>query len=259
MAVVKNSKYWENSSIHEKKLESLKKFTWKHLKVLNTKYWLANLSYGFLVCLMICFGGTTTDLMQCRFKYKYSEAIEFHGIHLITQTVVTPLIGIFLQKTGRKSLGMAITGFASFLMVLLLVLLPAKPSPLCYVTFIIYGFAHAALSTASYPCITQSVSEYAVSIGVSVLWVVRNIISFLVPILIGRWSKPRTVEAYQKCLWLLFGLGVVGFGFTLWLYFLDILGSGNLNMVESRLEFLEYRRKRNDEFMEISIRNFEKK
>lgn len=236
----------------KQQLSRLKKFTLKHLKTLNLKFWISSLTFMVSSSLVLTIGDTCTDLMQSRFGYHYSEAVKFFVIHLVIQTIMTPIFGFFMQKTGLKIVIVLLTAICSFGMVILLVILPSSPSWLCYLAIVLYGFAHAGISTSIYPCMTQAISEHSVSIGMSIFMILQNLMCTVVPFIIGKLARGRTPASYQNCLYLFLGMSIFGLGGAVAIFLYDLFGDRIFMRLESDEKFLRYRKMKNKEFIEIS-------
>ena len=227
-------------------------FTWSHLRTLNVVFLCTLVCYTFIPIVFFTMAMTSTDLFMNRFGYSYQEAKNFLGIINSLQIILMPISAYVLQKYGYKSLSMVFGSILSICGILLLVILDSKPTILAYVAIVLLAAYFSLYGPAIGPCMSMSLPKDSVGVGLSIATVFQQIALALTPYVIGWLSKERDIKSYQRCLYFMLTMSVIGFIFALLTFILDYSSGKLLHLPENSLEVSKLRAIKNLEFRTIS-------
>lgn len=227
-------------------------FTLSHFKTFKPLSICCILCYAFIPSVMYTMTGTITDLCQIRFGFKYADAKNMISLIQAVQIVALPLFGAVIQKIGYKPWFLVAGSLLSIGSVLGLISAPEEPSWIVYTSYVVFALYFSFYAPAIIPAIGMSLPNGAVSIAYSMGSVLQMGVLSVTPMVVGWLSNSRTPVSYQKCLWFMLGIGLIGLFFALGTILFDCAEQGILSMPENSEDVRQLRADKNEKFVRIS-------
>ena len=170
-----------------------------------------------------------TGMLESRLGISANEASQLFSWFPIGAMVLTPILGLFLDKVGKGATMLMIGSVLVFSCHLIFALAPLTEA-ITYVAIIILGVSFSLVPASLWPSVPKLVDERYLGSGYSVIFWIQNMGLFATPVVIG-WAlekfNPGVTEAihagqeatynYTVPMLIFASFGVIAFFLAFWL------------------------------------------
>ena len=227
-----------------------KPFSFRHLRYIKPKSWIAFTVIVLFIQMYYQFTNTATDLFMIRFGMTYQSAKNTVAILPLSNAILIPIFSAFYQKYGQKPLGLFLSAALAVVTYLGMSLFPSQDvGILIYIAAaclsLFFALFNSCLYTAAIICIPKESTSFMIAFLVTL----QNVVSAGLPVYYSYFYGPRTVQAYQNTLYALAGFcgGCAVLSFILFLA--DISGDKLLTLPENDKRVKKIQRKMSMDFL----------
>ena len=204
-------------------------------------FWAVSMAFALISNSYYNFIDFSTDCIENKFKYEYTEAKDFVSLVTLGVVFTLPFFSYVVLKVGRKGhflLGSAVIACISFLF---LAFIPNENGPGVFIGMIGISLFFSLYNSAIWSSIALTVPKQAVSFAYAAATTLQNIGLTVFPLLFGWINQERTGEAYQKSLIGLAIIAALGALVSVFIVINDLTTGGVLNYPENDKKVTEIR------------------
>ena len=221
------------------------KASFRDIRSFRVIYYLLLINSVFVYSGLYGLTNNINHLLVKRFGFNMVHAGRIVPIIYVCPIVVSPLVGILIDKKGKKPLILIISCLGLLCIHFLLAYLPEskQKDPNYNIIWVLLGIGcfYAIFVATYWPCIAFVVKPHMIGIAYGLVFSVQNLALVVVPLVIGK-VNGDTYEYFHGYFWteiVLAGLAAVGFFFSVGVFFEDRrrgsrLGKSRLNNRGSR-------------------------
>ncbi|OMJ89247.1 hypothetical protein SteCoe_8635 [Stentor coeruleus] len=200
------------------------KFKLSDVKTLPLCYWMLLLNCLMVESIVMCFSNITSGYLQVRFNFDPVSAGNIMSIVFIVCTIASPLVGMIIDKIGKRILMLIISSFMFMIIQIAFALTPDQNKPILPMIFLgLNGLAYSTYITVFWTCIPFIVEEKVIGTAYGGCYSCVNLGFFVIPMLIG--YIQENTSSMHGYLWvnvLLIVLGFIGILTAFVVYRIDI-------------------------------------
>lgn len=221
------------------------KFRFSDLKKFNTlPFWLVTASCVIIYMAIFPYIQFCSDMLSSEFGFG-SLASTFYAMPYIISAVMSPILGIIIDKVGRRALFISVSSIMILLACVSTMFIPAASSPdetqwLCLIPLSLLGIGYSVYAAALWGCIPYTVPAKLVGTAYGLCTAIQNIGLTISPIISAaclsnnRVAGESNSQGYQWLMAYFSVLAIVGIFFNVWLYVDDLKYRGGvLNSIDS--------------------------
>lgn len=200
------------------------KFKLSDVKTLPLCYWMLLLNCLMVESIVMCFSNITSGYLQVRFNFDPVSAGNIMSIVFIVCTIASPLVGIAIDKIGKRIIILIVSSFIFMMIQLAFALTPDQNKPILPMIYLgLNGLAYSTYITVFWTCIPFIVQEKVIGTAYGGCYSCVNLGFFLVPMLIGYIQEnTSSIHGYLWVNILLIVLGIIGILTSFVVYRIDI-------------------------------------
>ena len=175
------------------------KFHFSDLKKFNTlPFWLVTASCVIIYMAIFPYIQFCSDMLSSEFGFG-SMASTFYAMPYIISAFMSPILGIIIDKLGRRALFISISSIMILLACLFTMMIPGSPSPdqtqwLCLIPLSLLGIGYSVYAAALWGCIPYTVPAKLVGTAYGLCTAIQNIGLTLSPIISAACLNSSSAE-----------------------------------------------------------------
>lgn len=204
------------------------KFKFKDLKQFNRlPFWLVTMSCVIIYMVIFPYVQYSADMLKERYGFGSSSGT-YYALPYIISGVMSPILGITIDKIGKRALFIMTSSVLILLAALITMLIPSStpeegPEYLCLIPLILLGIGYSVYAAALWGCIPYTVPARLVGTAYGLCTAIQNIGLTISPLVGGViLDKTDKEDGYFYLMVYFAGLACCGIFFNVWLYIDDL-------------------------------------
>ena len=224
------------------------KFELRDLLKLGGTFWCSCLIYSIVANCYYQFSFIITNTAVHRYNYTYLKAKNFLSLIQMLSIILMPINSIIIFKFGKKFKMILFAVVMMLLAYITLLNLPAQPTLLFELSMYFLALFYSIYQSTIWSCLTISLPEGAVSIGLGISSVFQAVPMSSLPLFFGAVIKDQKKSQYQQVLWMLTMLTAASILLMFLSIWVDAKNDGILDFPENSNEAKRAKRRLNRRF-----------